>query len=66
MKKNINKQEALVSALWDFAYDLQTMGFDMSSESFDGTRKTKMNSKAIKKAMINIGNIFHLEIQPIQ
>ena len=65
MKKSINKQEELVSALWDFAYDLQTMKSDSSSESFDGKKKTKMNMKAIGKAIKRIMDNFGYQITPI-
>ena len=70
--KNINKQEELVSALWNFAKGLQ------KSESIkDGTCArsvdikgdgfvTKMDMEVMHEAIEKIAGIFNLEIQSIQ
>jgi hypothetical protein len=66
MRKNINKQEEMVSALWDFAYDLQHNKPDMWSTEHDGIRKTAMNDKAIRKAIERLAENFGLELQEVQ
>lgn len=65
-KKNINKQYEMVSTLWDFAYDLQNTEPDIWSTKPDGSRKTAMNHKAIRKAMDRLANNFGLILQEEQ
>jgi hypothetical protein len=62
MKKSIDKQEEVVSALWDFAHDLQTHNHEARSESFDGKKKTTMNMESIRKAHERIMKNFGYEI----
>ena len=70
--KNINKQEELVSALWDFAKGLQysesiKSGICAKSKPINGDGlETKMDMEVMHEALIRIANIFKLEIQPIQ
>lgn len=65
--KNINKQEELVSALWQFAEDLQRNPELCTSGSIakDGF-KTQMNMDAIGRAIDRIAKNFNLELQEIQ
>ena len=64
--KNINKQEELVSALWDFAKELQqSKNKTAASVDKDGYR-TEMDMVVIGKAITRIAKNFNLEIQPIQ
>lgn len=70
--KNINKQEELVSALWDFAKGLQqseviksgvcAKSIDIKGDKFE----TKMDMKVMHEALHRIGKNFNLEIQEIQ
>ena len=68
--KNINKQEELVSALWDFAKGLQKSeviksGVCTKSIAKDGF-ETKMDMTVFHEAFVRIANNFKLEIQPVQ
>lgn len=68
--KNINKQEKLVSALWDFAKGLQQSEIIKTSycvrivdkEGFE----TRMDMKVFGEAMERIAKNFNLEIQEVQ
>lgn len=66
MKKDINKQEEMVAALWDFAHDLQTNKPDVWGVNRDGSEKTAMNHKAIMTAMERLAKNFNLELQEVQ
>jgi len=69
--KNINKQEELVSALWDFAKGLQkseviksgvcTKSIDRKGDGFE----TKMDMEVMDKTLKRIAKNFNLEIQPV-
>lgn len=66
--KNINKQEELVSALWDFAKGLQKSE-NLSAKSVDIKRdgfETKMDMEVMHEAIEKIAEIFNLEIQEVQ
>ena len=63
--KNINKQEELVSALWDFAEELQrSKNKTAGSIGKDGYR-TKMDMEVMGRAIERIAKNFNLEIQPV-
>jgi len=68
--KNINKQEKLVSALWDFAKGLQkseVIKSDTCAKSIDKERfETKMDMTVMHEALHRIAKNFNLEIQSIQ
>lgn len=68
--KNINKQEELVSALWDFAKGLQkseSIKSGVCAKSIDKDKfETKMDMQVMHEAMVRIANNFNLEIQQIQ
>lgn len=68
--KNINKQEELVSALWDFAEGLQKSEIiksEVCAKSVDKEGfETKMDMQVFRKAFIRIANNFNLEIQEVQ
>lgn len=64
--KNINKQEEMVSALWDFAKELQkSTNKDASTIDKEGY-KTYMDMGVLRKTMGRIAKNFNLEIQSIQ
>jgi len=67
--KNINKQEELVSALWDFAKGLQKSEIIKSgicSKSIDKEKfETKMDMEVMGKTLKRIADNFNLEIQPV-
>lgn len=64
--KNINKQEELVSALWDFAKELQkSENKNAAVVDKDGYR-TEMDLAVMRKTMERIAKNFNLEIQEIQ
>jgi hypothetical protein len=64
--KNINKQEELVSALWEFAKDLQK-STDKSTCMIDKDGyETNMDMAVMGKTMKRIAKNFNLEIQEIQ
>lgn len=64
--KNINKQEELVSALWDFARELQySTDKTAKSTNKDGI-ETEMDLSVMRKAMERIAKNFNLEIQAVQ
>ncbi len=63
MKKNINKQEEVVSILWAFAHDLQTSTKLHTTCTSDGT---KMDLDAIEKAITAILAVFNLEVTEVQ
>jgi len=68
--KNINKQEELVSALWDFAKGLQKSeaiksGVCLRSTDKEGF-KTKMDMEVMHETLHRIAKNFNLEIQSIQ
>jgi hypothetical protein len=70
--KNINKQEDLVSALWNFAKGLQksesiksgtcVKSVDVKGDGFE----TKMDMEVMHEAIEKIAEIFNLEIQEVQ
>lgn len=68
--KNINKQEELVSALWDFAKGLQKSDVVKSSNCTRSVDKdgfeTKMDMDVFHKTFVRIADNFKLEIQEIQ
>jgi len=70
--KNINKQEELVSALWDFAKGLQYSqsikdGTCAIARSINGGEfETKMDMEILRKTIERIAKNFNLEIQPVQ
>lgn len=64
--KNINKQEELVSALWDFAKELQRSTNKSASSTGKDGYKTNMDMKVMRITMERIAKNFNLEIQPIQ
>jgi len=64
--KNINKQEELCSALWDFAKELQkSVNKSMSITDKDGY-KTNMDMNVFHETFTRIAKNFNLEIQEIQ
>ena len=64
--KNINKQEELVSALWDFAKELQKSENKNATTVDKDGYKTKMDMTVMRNAMERIAKNFNLEIQSIQ
>lgn len=70
--KNINKQEELVSALWDFAKGLQkseaiknntcAKSINIKGDGFE----TKMDMEVMHETLHRIAKNFNLEIQSIQ
>ena len=64
--KNINKQEEMVSILWNFAKELQkSKNKDARSVDKDGY-ETRMDMKVMGNAIERMAKNFNLEIQPIQ
>ena len=64
--KNINKQEELVSALWDFARGLEySTNKTARSVGKDGI-ETHMDMAVIHEALHRIAKNFNLEIQEVQ
>ena len=64
--KNINKQEELVSALWNFARDLQySTNKTTRSVGKDGI-ETHMDMKIMHETLERIAKNFNLEIQEVQ
>lgn len=68
--KNINKQEELVSALWDFAKGLQKseeIKSGVCAKSIDKSGyETKMDMAVMHETLHRIAKNFNLEIQSIQ
>ncbi len=64
--KNINKQEELVSALWDFAKELQRSTNKSASSIGEDGYKTNMDMEVMHNTVERIAKNFNLEIQPIQ
>ena len=68
--KNINKQEELVSALWDFAKGLQkseSIKSGVCAKSIDKDKfETKMDMEVMDKTLKRTSKNFNLEIQSIQ
>ena len=64
--KNINKQEELVSALWDFAKELQKSKNKTAASVDKAGYKTEMDLGVMRDTMERIARNFNLEIQPIQ
>lgn len=64
--KNINKQEELVSALWDFAKELQKSTNKTTYSKDKNGVKTHMDMSVLRKTMERIAKNFNLEIQEIQ
>jgi hypothetical protein len=68
--KNINKQEELVSALWDFAKGLQKSEVIKSNICVKSVDKagfeTNMDMAVFDETLKRIAKNFNLEIQPIQ
>lgn len=64
--KNINKQEELVTALWNFARKME-YSTDKTARSVgkDGI-ETHMDMQAMHEALHTIAKIFNLEIQEVQ
>lgn len=67
--KNINKQEELVSALWNFAKGLQkseVIKSGLCNKSVDKEGfETKMDMEVFHETFTRIANNFRLEIQPV-
>jgi len=70
MKKNLKRQEELVSALWHFAKRLQKSEVIKSGVCAKSVDKegfeTLMDMEAMSEAMCRIANNFNLEITIIQ
>lgn len=64
--KNINKQEEMVSALWDFAKELQKSTKKTASSVDKDGYKTEMDLAVMRRAMERIAKNFNLEIQAVQ
>ena len=64
--KNINKQEEMVSALWNFAKELQQSENKTAASVDKNGYETKMDLKVMRRAMDRIATNFNLEIQEIQ
>ena len=64
--KNINKQEELVSALWNFAEELQKSKNKIASSIDKDGYRTEMDLEVMHRAIERIARNFNLEIQPIQ
>ena len=64
--KNINKQEELVSALWDFAKELQKSENKTAASVDKNGYRTEMDLAVMRNAMERIAKNFNLEIQEIQ
>ena len=64
--KNINKQEELVSALWDFAKGLQKSKNKTVRSIDKNGYETEMDLSVMREAMERIAKNFNLEIQEIQ
>lgn len=64
--KNINKQEELVSALWDFAKALQKSEYKMAASVDKDGYKTAMDMKVMHETLHRIAKNFNLEIQEVQ
>ncbi len=64
--KNINKQEELVSALWDFAKELQKSTNKTARTIDKDDYATDMDMEVMRKTMERIAKNFNLEIQSIQ
>jgi len=64
--KNINKQEELVSALWDFAKGLQKSENKTTRCIDEDKYETKMDMDVMMVALYRIAKNFNLEIQSIQ
>lgn len=58
--ENIEAQETVVSALWDFARDQDTMIRNASNK-----QGTQVNTKAVGKALEKIMNVFGYEVAQI-
>lgn len=61
-RKNINKQEDVVHALWEFAHDLQ-VSKNVNTSRADGT---KVDLDAVEKALRSILATFNVEITEVQ
>ena len=66
MNKDIDKQEELVAALWDFAYDLETMRKDCFAIGLKNEHPTHMSMEAIHKAIERIMKNFDYEVIPVE
>ena len=63
---NINKQEELVSALWDFAKALQKSQNKTAASVDKEGFKTEMDMQIMHDTLHRISENFNLEIQEIQ
>ena len=61
--RDLEKQEDLVTALWQFAHAQQTKPHDITSEFAGGT---SVNLEAITAALRGIMAIFEVEVTDIQ
>lgn len=66
MKEDIDKQEEMVSILWEFAHDLQNSEPDSLAINYDTGKRTAMSTKAIRKAMQKLADNFELKLIEIQ
>jgi hypothetical protein len=64
--KNINKQEEMVSTLWDFAKGLQQSTNKSASSVDKNGYKTEMDLEVLRTAMERMAKNFNLEIQSVQ
>lgn len=64
--KNITKQEELVSALWDFAKELQKSKNKSAYAVDKDGYKTEMDMQVMHITLHRIAKNFNLEIQPVQ
>ena len=63
---SIPKQEEVVSALWDFAHNLETRYHDAKSLNPDGTTKTTVNLKVVHTTLEKIMTTFGYKTVEIQ
>lgn len=64
--KNINKQEEMVTILWDFARDLQYSKNKTAKSISKNGIQTDMDLEVMRVAMEKMAKNFNLEIQSIQ
>ena len=60
-RTNVERQEEIVSVLWDFAHDLQTLPLESTSSN-----GTKVNIDAVGKALEKIMQTFGYGVVEIQ
>lgn len=61
MKKNIDKQKAVVTAIWDFIEKQQDTKHDITQASFYGTHEVSANQDAVGEVVEKIMKIFDNE-----